>query len=113
MYEDKTALYSRIDRRVDEMMSMGLEQEVKKLLDLNVSRSSTSMQAIGYKELSDAIVDGTDISAAVDKIKMESRRYGKRQLTWIRRDPAAKWLIRESVPDLESAVREITTLIMN
>jgi len=50
------------------------------------------MQAIGYKELSAAITDGSDINTAIEKIKMESRRYAKRQLTWLRRDSEVKWI---------------------
>jgi len=113
MFSDRAALYSRIDRRVDDMISRGLEQEVVSLLDMNISRSSTSMQAIGYKEISDAIIGGTDMIAAVEKIKMESRRYSKRQLTWLRRDPDINWLTWETVPDFERGLREITTLMMS
>lgn len=110
-FSDRATLYSRINRRVDDMMARGLEQEVISLLEMNVSRSCTSMQAIGYKEISDAIIGGTEISPAVEKVKMESRRYSKRQLTWLRRDSDTKWLIWENVPDFESGVREIETLM--
>jgi len=113
MFSERETLYSRIDHRVDVMMSMGLEQEVNSLLQMNIPQNCTSMQAIGYKEISDAIIGGTEISAAVEKIKMESRRYGKRQLTWLRRDSEVKWLTWENTPDLDSGVREITALMMS
>jgi len=113
MFSNRETLYSRIDHRVDAMMATGLEQEVNSLLQMNISRNCTSMQAIGYKEISDAIIEGADISTAVEKIKTESRRYGKRQLTWLRRDSEVKWLTWESEPNLESGVKEVTTLMMS
>ena len=106
-FSDRTELYAGIDRRVDEMMSRGLEAEVMSLLKMGISQSSTSMQAIGYKEISAALVDESDINNAVEKVKMESRRYAKRQLTWLRRDENAKWITWESLPDLDRGVREI------
>jgi len=100
-YADRSSLYARIDRRVDEMLRGGLENEVQTLLDMKISRSCTSMQAIGYKEIIDAISNETNIADAVDRIKMESRRYAKRQLTWLRRDKDVNWVIRDGTPDTE------------
>lgn len=81
---DREELYSRIDRRVDLMIDLGLEREVRELLDMGVSPDSTAMQAIGYKELVSVISGDCLLCDAASKIKMESRRYAKRQLTWIR-----------------------------
>ena len=81
---DRDLLYSRIDKRVDKMIDMGLEQEVRELLDMGVAPDSTSMQAIGYKEMVLAIDGKCTMTEAIDKIKLESRRYAKRQLTWLR-----------------------------
>jgi len=112
-FADRSELYARIDRRVDEMLARGLEAEVNSLLIKGVSRSSTSMQAIGYKEIADVILDRSDsdetvdISSAVDKIKMESRRYAKRQLTWLRRDKDVKWITWDNAPDIEKGVKII------
>jgi len=106
-YADRSSLYARIDRRVDEMIRGGLENEVRSLLDMNVSRSCTSMQAIGYKEIIDAISvekgkdDAVEMPTVADRIKMESRRYAKRQLTWLRRDKDVNWIIRDGIPDTE------------
>ena len=103
-FSDREKLYERIDRRVDDMISQGLADEVKSLLKMGVQRKSTAMQAIGYKEISAAIADGSDIDTAVEKIKMESRRYAKRQLTWLRRDEEVKWIIWDDEPDFEKVV---------
>jgi len=106
-FSDRANLYERIDHRVDKMMSEGLEDEVRVLLQMNVPHNNTSMQAIGYKEISIAIKEKTDISLAVEKIKMESRRYAKRQLTWFRRDNNIKWIVWDKSPDFNDGVRYI------
>jgi len=116
-FSDREVLYSRIDRRVDDMMSRGLTDEVISLLDMGVSRGNTSMQAIGYKEISAVLTEGTEedktgkIKDAVDKIKMESRRYAKRQLTWLRRHDDVVWIIWNDSPDFNSAVGKIMELL--
>ena len=103
----REALYARIDRRVDLMMQLGLEREVRSLLLSGVSRTCTAMQAIGYKELAAAIDGETSVESAVDEIKRSSRRYAKRQLTWLRRCAQALW-IEADAGDIESA-RRIST----
>jgi len=100
-FTERAALYEKIDRRVDLMAAAGLEQEVRNLLDMNVNQNSTAMQAIGYKEMVNAISGHCSIDEAVDKIKMESRRYAKRQLTWLRRDDKIKWITWDAEPDFE------------
>jgi len=107
-YKDRAVLYDAINRRVDSMISKGLEKEVSALIDMGVSQENTSMQAIGYKEILDVVTCGAPLDIAIDKIKMESRRYAKRQLTWFRRDTEAKWIIWEDSPDYDSAVKQIT-----
>lgn len=79
-------LYSRIDRRVDRMIESGLIQEVQSLLKQGLSSNSTAMQAIGYKEIVQALTGQCSMSEAIDRIKQASRNYAKRQLTWLRRD---------------------------
>jgi len=106
-FSDRAELYARIDHRVDEMISRGLEEEVRFLLKMGISRKSTSMQAIGYKEISAAVLGDSDMVSAVDKVKMESRRYAKRQLTWLRRDNEVRWLVWEGSPDFDRGVKVI------
>ena len=89
---DREKLYERINKRVDLMMEMGLLDEVKRLLSMGIRRDSTAMQAIGYKELVLYLDGGCTLEEAVDKIKQESRRYAKRQLTWFRRNKNIKWI---------------------
>ena len=106
-FSDRAVLYSRIDRRVEKMFSSGLENEVRGLLDMGVSHGATALQAIGYKEVACAIRGEISMTEAVEKIKMESRRYAKRQLTWLRRDTEARWIAWGNEPDLERASKAI------
>ena len=89
---ERTVLYERINRRVDQLMQKGLLQEVKKLLAMGVGRGVTAMQAIGYKEIADYLAGVYTLDAAVEIIKLESRHYAKRQLTWFRRNPSVIWI---------------------
>lgn len=91
-YADREELYSRIEIRVDDMLAHGLLEEARLLLSSGVPKNATAMQAIGYKELSDYIGGTGSLSEAVEKIKRESRRYAKRQITWFSKDKRIKWL---------------------
>ena len=82
---DREVLYDRINRRVDIMLENGLIPEVEHCLSLGCTRSNTSMQGIGYKEVIDFLEGKCTKEEMTDIIKQESRRYAKRQLTWFRR----------------------------
>ena len=86
-------MYARINRRVDEMMNLGLVDEVKALLlqGIKPSKDGGSMQAIGYKEIVSALNGEISLDQAVYLIKQGSRRYAKRQWTWFRHDHRTKW----------------------
>ena len=85
-------LYERIDKRVDIMVSNGLVDEVKKLKTMGCTSDMVSMKGIGYKEIL-AYLDGEySLDEAVDKVKLESRRFAKRQLTWFRREKDTIWI---------------------
>lgn len=88
-----------IDLRVDKMVEAGLFDEVRALLDSGLPRDVTAMQAIGYKETL-AYLDGEAArEEAIDEIKLRSRQYAKRQLTWLRRDPSIHWFYWEKNED--------------
>lgn len=92
---ERAKLYERINLRVDIMMEMGLLNEVKKLIDMGISRNTTSMQAIGYKEIAQYLDGNCSLVEAVDAIKQESRRYAKRQITWFKRNKDINWVYVE------------------
>jgi tRNA dimethylallyltransferase len=87
---DRARLYERIDRRVDEMMRRGLIDEVR-ILAHKYGRSSTAFQALGYKELLDAIDGKASPEEAAERIKTGTRNYAKRQMTWFRREKSIRW----------------------
>lgn len=95
-FADRAVLYDRINARVDKMVSDGLFNEVKGLLDSGLSPACTSMQAIGYKEPAAYFRGEMSKDAAIELIKLSSRRYAKRQLTWLRRDTTVLWHERQS-----------------
>ena len=92
-YPERDILYSRIDRRVDEMIEGGLLEETRALRDEGVfEKNATAAQAIGYKELL-GVLDGSDtLENAVETLKRATRRYAKRQITWFSAKPYVKWI---------------------
>ena len=96
-YENRETLYREINIRVDEMIKKGLVDEVKWLITKGINQSDTSMQAIGYKEITRHLSGEYDLNTAVDKIKQESRRYAKRQQTWFRRNEDINWFHADKI----------------
>lgn len=82
-------LYDRINKRVDIMVESGLVDEAKAFLE--VEHSSTSAMAIGHKELIPYFDGDSDLDSCLENLKMQTRRYAKRQLTWFRRDENINW----------------------
>lgn len=105
---EREKLYNRINARVDQMIQEGLIQEVQHLLDLGICDSSTSLQAIGYKEIISYLKKERSKEEAIELLKRNSRRFAKRQLTWFRRMKEVNWY---DVTDLSrwSEVEEIIT----
>lgn len=95
----RDALYARIDRRVEDMLSAGLLDEVRALLDRGFRDALTAAQAIGYKEFVGVLEGTLRLEDAVAAVKQATRRYAKRQLTWFRSDPRVRWI---DVTDMSS-----------
>ena len=85
-------LNARIDARVDAMVEAGLVEEVRGLLAAGFREGVTAPQAIGYKEVVEALEGRCTLDEAVATIKQATRRYGKRQRTWFRRDGRIRWI---------------------
>ena len=94
-------LYDRVERRIDEMMAQGLLEEVKKLKDSGLSPEAQSMQGLGYKELWPVLTGDMNLPDAVNLLKLRTRHYAKRQLTWFKRDERIQWLPWTPGQDLE------------
>lgn len=104
---DRSVLYGRIDRRVDEMMERGLLEEVRRLTASGLTAEDISMQGIGYKELIAFLSGETALDEAVDQIKKNTRHYAKRQLTWFRRYPDMTWFDLTGVESTEEAAEDV------
>ncbi len=87
-----TVLNERIEARVDAMVEAGLVGEVRGLLDAGFREGVTAPQAIGYKEIVEALEGRCTLDEAIAAIKQATRRYGKRQRTWFRRDERIRWI---------------------
>ena len=99
---DRKELYSLIEKRVDEMIANGLEEEVKNVLHLIEASSVSplpSMQAIGYKEIAMYLQGGIPRDEAVRLIKRGSKRYAKRQFTWFRKEEGISWVDITGISD--------------
>lgn len=93
--DERSALYSRIDRRVDQMLENGLEAEVRRLAAQGCTKDLVSMQGLGYKEMLAYLNGELSLEEAVYIIKRDTRHFAKRQLTWFRRERDVIWLEKE------------------
>ncbi len=107
-FRDREDMKALIDRRVDDMVAAGLVEEIQALLSRGVPRRATALQAIGYKELLSAMEGKTSLEEAVAEVKLRSRQYAKRQLTWLRRNPDIHWIYWEKERDFASALQIAT-----
>lgn len=105
---DRQYLYDRINRRVDFMVKSGLVDEAKTFK--NVDCSSTSSMAIGHKELMPYLNNESNLDECIEKLKMQTRRYAKRQLTWFRRDDEINWFNIDLV-NMEELVNQAQSLV--
>ena len=110
-FAERSELYRRIDLRVGIMLEMGLMQEIKDLLASGIPAKCTAMQAIGYKEFVAALNGECTVEEAADQVRQSSRRYAKRQLTWLRRNKNIHWLIRETGKDSQEILALAQQLI--
>lgn len=88
---DRETLYNRIDLRVDKMIEAGLIDEVRNVTE-KFKISNTAVQGLGYKEVIEYLNGNISYEEMIEKLKLETRHYAKRQLTWFRRDKRIKWI---------------------
>lgn len=99
---DRAKLYSRINKRVDNMLEQGLIEEVKMLMDMGYTKDLVSMQGIGYKEVIDYLEGNIELNQMIEILKRNTRRFAKRQLTWFRRDNRIKWIDVDQFDSIDS-----------
>jgi len=91
-FENRELLYNRINQRVDLMIEQGLVEETRGLMERGLMNTPTAGQAIGYKELYPYFSKEATLPECIEKLKQNTRRYAKRQMTWFRRNSAVSWI---------------------
>ena len=99
---DRLKLYEKINKRVDQMMDLGLLEEVRSILHRGYESSLIALQGIGYKEMIMHICGELTLDETIELIKQKSRNYAKRQLTWFRRDKRIEWINKDEFENLNS-----------
>ncbi len=107
-FEDRQDLRDRIDRRVDAMVAQGLLEEVKTLLASGLPHDATALQAIGYKQFLAVAEGNATVEEAIEEVKLRSRQYAKRQLTWLRRNPDIFWVRWQRQPNFPEGLQKAT-----
>ncbi len=102
--DERQEVYRRIDARVDSMMEQGLLEEVKRLRDNGCTREMVSMQGLGYKEIFSYLSGECTLSEAVERIKLDTRHFAKRQITWFKREKDVIWVQKEEFGRDEEAI---------
>ena len=106
--DDRAVLYSRIEKRVDQMIAEGLESEVKELLKMDIPGDATSMQGLGYREMIGYLKGEYDLDRAIYLIKRNTRHFAKRQLTWFKRERDVIWIDKQEFDrDDEKILKEM------
>ncbi len=108
-YADRQRLYDRVNLRVDMMLDDGLLEEAGRVLGDDSLK--TSYQAIGYKELSPYFKGESTLDDCVEKLKLETRHYAKRQLTWFRRDERINWIYPDECENFDEVVNKALDII--
>lgn len=109
---DRAVLYSRIDRRVDEMVENGVLDEARQVYD-HRDAYRTAAQAIGYKEFFPYFEDTANLTECTERLKQATRNYAKRQLTWFRRQNDAVWLYLDEEDVTEHACTLVRAFLHN
>ena len=109
---EREVLYSNIEKRVDQMIDLGLVEEVKSILRNGYPKELNALNTVGYKEIIEHIEGKISLDRAVELIKRNTRRYAKRQLTWFRKDERIKWYDVKSENDLQHISSDIYSKII-
>ncbi len=100
-------LHARINARVEEMFARGLVEETQRLLAMGLERNPTAMQAIGYRQVVEHLSGARSLAETVELVKIKTRQFAKRQMTWFRRQLAVNWLSVEAHEDAAQVAERI------
>lgn len=110
-FKDRDILYDRTNKRVDKMVESGIAEEVKKISQMNLSK--TAQAAIGYKEILPFVKGKCSLEEAAENLKKVTRNYAKRQLTWFRRDKEINWIYIDEYKDFSEVVVKAQSIAGN
>ena len=105
---ERKELYSRINHRVDRMISDGLMDEVQELVGMGYDRHLNALNTVGYKEVFDYLEGTVNLETMIELIKRNTRRFAKRQITWFKADKRIRQIPMMETHDLAAAARRIT-----
>lgn len=108
---ERDFLYQRINQRVDRMLSDGLEEEVRRLLQAGVPAGCLSMKSLGYRQMAEYLAGKCDYETAVDNIKKGTRHFAKRQITWYKKMPYVQWYTVDRDLNYEKIVSDMAVAL--
>jgi tRNA dimethylallyltransferase len=108
---DRDLLYSRINRRVDQMIDAGWLDEVKKVLDSGASGNEKPLHGLGYRDIVQHLKGHLTLDEAVEKIKMDTRRFAKRQMTFFRKIDGVQWIELLDKFDPDEVAKQVLSLV--
>ncbi len=108
---EREKLYSRIEKRVDQMIESGLVEEVKSVLNEGFNKKMNALNTVGYKEIFDFLDGKISLDRAIELMKRNTRRYAKRQLTWFRRDERIKWINVSESTEIPALAKSVINLL--
>lgn len=110
--DDRKLLYERINGRIDEMLQMGLVNEVQNLQKQGCTRDMVSMQGLGYKEILDYLNGDCSLEEAVYRLKRDTRHFAKRQITWFKREREVCWILKDKFDYDSAAILEYMMTVL-
>jgi tRNA dimethylallyltransferase len=109
MLRDRQDLVHRIDRRVEAMFHQGLVTETEGLLKLGLANNPTALQALGYRQVVEMLKGARALEMTIDLVRIRTRQFAKRQMTWFSRQIPAEWIRVEPLDSVESTTSHVMT----
>ena len=101
IYQDKEILRNRIEKRVDEMIKNGFVEEVEALRRLGYNENHKSMRSLGYLQINDYLKNGGNLDEVILKIKHDTKKYAKRQMTWLKKNSLINWFKTDEIDKMK------------
>ena len=108
---DRTALYRRIEERIDWQLAHGLIEETRQLLAQGCPRMSAAMKGLGYRQVAEHLAGEYDAAEMVRRFKRDTRHFSKRQMTWFRKEPEIQWLMVEESDSAQHTAAQVIGLV--